>query len=115
MVDSLNGKERKELAKWIFFAIAAHPEIRSYTSISSEDINTSDKVVGELISRLLIVDCPDELKIANSSDPLAIQDSFGLVGQVAIQELMTNQGVMKSIAGYINYLDKEKINVLLVE
>jgi len=49
MVDSLNGKERKELAKWIFFAIAAHPEIRSYTSISSEDINTSDKVVGELI------------------------------------------------------------------
>ena len=29
LVDALNGKERKQLAKWIFFGIAAHPTISS--------------------------------------------------------------------------------------
>ena len=115
MIDALNGKERKQLAKWIFFAIAAHPEIKSYSSFTIKDINKSDKAIGKLITRLLTKDCPDELKIANKTDPLAIQKSFELVGQVAMQELMTNKNVMKAITNYAKYVDQKKINSLLTE
>lgn len=115
LVDALNGKERKNLAKWIFFAIAAHPEINSHSNASSKDIKNSDVYVGKLITRLLTVDCPHELKKANEFNPLAIQQGFELVGKVAMQELMTNQNVTKALTNYIKYADKDKINKILTE
>lgn len=114
-VDNLSGKERKNLATWIFFAVAAHPEIKSYARVSEKNINESDEYVGKLVTRLLTVDCPDQLKQAQSSDPLALRKAFGLVGQVAMQELMTNEDVMKSLTNYAQYADKEKINKVLTQ
>ncbi len=35
-VDSLNGKERKQLATWIYFAVAAHPEMKPFSNISPQ-------------------------------------------------------------------------------
>ncbi len=115
MVDALSGKERKQLAKWIFFAIASHPEIKSYSKATAEDIDETDEIIGKLITRLLTRDCPEELQAAYRSNPLALQRSFELVGQVAMQELMNEQSVMASITGYAKYTDLEKINLLLIE
>jgi len=113
MADNLNGKERKNLAKWIFFSIAAHPEIKPYSRASRQNVEESDQYVGKLITRLLTADCPGELKSASASDPLALQKAFEMVGQVAMQELMTNQEVMKTLTNYAQYADQEKINKLL--
>lgn len=115
LVDSLNGKERKELATWIFFAIAAHPEIKSYSSASDKAIKETDEFVGKLITRLLTEDCPRQLRKADKADPLALEQAFELVGKVAMQELMANQNVTKSITNYVHYLDQEKINKVLLE
>jgi len=59
--------------------------------------------------------CPDELQAANRADPQAIERSFELVGQVAMQELMGNQDVMTAITNYAKYADQEKINKILFE
>lgn len=45
--------------------------------------------------------------------PLAIQKAFEWVGKVAMQELMTDQGVMAAISNYVNYADQEKFGALL--
>jgi len=113
LIDNLSGKERKGLAKWIFFSIGSHPEIKSYSRAKPADIEKSDKFVGKLITRLLTVDCPEKLRTAYTSDPLAVKKAFGLVGRVAMQELMTNQEVMRTLTNYGNYADKDKINKLL--
>lgn len=115
LVDNLSGKERKSLAKWIFFSMAAHPEIKSYSNASQKDLKQSDEYVGKLVTRLLTQDCSNKLKKANSSDPMAVQKAFELVGQVAMQELMADQAVMKTLTNYANYADKEKINKILSE
>lgn len=113
LVDSLNGKERKELAKWIYFAIAAHPEMNSFSNITNKDRDNIDKYIGKLVTRLLAEDCSLELKAAQNSDPMAIQKAFELVGQVAMQELMANEGVMTRITSYVKYLDEDKISSAL--
>ena len=113
MVDTLNGKERKSLAKWIFLAISTHPEIKAYSKATADDINNSDKYVGKLITRMLTVDCPAELALANKSDPLAINKAFELVGRVAMQELMSNEETMQGLTNYAKYADQEKINAIL--
>jgi len=115
LVENLNGKERKNLAKWVFFAIAAHPEIKSYSSISDDNRIENDKYVASVIMRLLTENCPKELKTAYSVNPQAIVSSFELVGRVAMQELMTNENVTKSLSSYTKYADLEKVNKVLVQ
>lgn len=109
LVDNLNGKERKNLAKWIYLAMAAHPEIKSLSSANSNDIQKSDKYIGKLITKLLTINCPNELNKATKSNPNALEQGFGLVGKVAMQELMTNKKVTKALENYIKYTDLEKI------
>ena len=115
LIDNLNGKERKNLAKWVFFAIAAHPEINSYSKITPNNITESDEYIGNLITRLLTEDCPSEMKAAYKVNPQAIEKAFELVGQVAMQELMTNQAVTAAISSYVNYTDQERINKMISE
>ncbi len=115
MVDTLNGKERKNLARWIFLSMTAHPVIKPYSSASSKDIKESDQYIGKLITRLLTDDCPNELKVANKSDPQAVEKAFQLVGKIAMQEIMTNQETMDALTNYIKYADQEKINKVLSE
>jgi hypothetical protein len=113
LIDSINGKERKQLAKWIFFAIAAHPEISSYAKITPKDVNKTDQYIGGLITRMLVEDCPTQLKAAQQADPMAIRKSFELVGKVAMQELMTNKNVTSAITNYAKYADQKKIQAIL--
>ena len=115
LVDSLTGKERKQLAKWIYFAIAAHPEIRPYSNIDSGNRESTDKYIGGLMTRLLAENCASELKAAQKADPLAVERAFELVGKVAMQELMNDQSVMAAITNYAKYVDESKIKSLFAE
>ena len=115
LVDTLNGKERKTLAKWIFFGMGSHPEIKQFSKATPADIQQTDQYVGKLITRLLTIDCPNELKAAHHSDPLAVSKAFELVGKVAMQELVSNPETIKAISNYAIYADVEKISAILVE
>jgi len=115
LVDNLSGKERKELGKWVFFAIAAHPDMAAFSNATPTDIKTTDMYVGQLITRLLTENCPSELKKANDSDPRAVEQAFRLVGQVAMQELMTNQAVRDSLTNYAQFADMQKINAVFAK
>jgi hypothetical protein len=113
MVDNLDGKERKNLAKWVFFAMGAHPEIKSYLKVTPGDLRANDKYVGSLITRLLTVDCSDRLKTAYDADPSSVESAFEVVGKVAMQELMTSNEVNEALSTYIQFTDTAKIEKLL--
>jgi hypothetical protein len=115
LADSLNGKERKLLVKWIYFSMATHPELKANSIITEADRESSNKATGSLITRLFVQNCPKEAKLAQKSDPMAIQKAFEFVGQVAMQEIMTDQNVIAAIGSYIKYADQNKINALFVE
>ncbi|WP_047691700.1 hypothetical protein [Vibrio sp. ZOR0018] len=115
LLDSLNGKERKNLAKWIYFSIAAHPELNEFSNISKSDRTSIDKYTGQLVTRLLVEDCAQELVAAQKADPLAIEKAFEMVGQVAMQELMNSEDVTNAITNYLQYTDQDKLNQLFTE
>lgn len=111
LADALNGKERKSLAKWIFFGMSAHSSIEQYSNISAEDIETSDKYVGYLVTRLLTENCPAQARLAFEEDGTGgIEYAFRVVGQVAMQEIMTEPGVSQSLGAFEKYLDREKFS-----
>lgn len=113
LADNLSGKERKSLAKWIFFSIASHPEIKVYSRATPQDQKLSDQYMGSLITRLLTADCADALKKAYSADPMSVQKAFEVVGRVAMQELLNSPDVQRSISSYAQFADTEKIHKVL--
>ncbi|KGD64710.1 hypothetical protein Y5S_02076 [Alcanivorax nanhaiticus] len=111
LTESLNGKERKQLAKWVFLSISAHSTIKPYSSASPADIDDSNRYVGGLITRLLTDDCPSQARAAfEENGARAFEDAFRVVGEVAMMELMNEPAVGESMGAFEKYLDQEKFN-----
>ncbi len=115
LVDSVNGRERKVLVKWIFLSITAHPELEQYTKIESGDKERSDKETGALITRLFVKNCSAEIRAAKKVDPKASEKAYEFLWQVAMQELMSNQNVMAGFSSYLKYADKNGLNAILAD
>lgn len=111
LTDSMNGKERKNLAKWIFLGMSSHSIIKPYANVTENDLESSNKYVGELITRLITEDCPKQANTASKAmGSAAFEQAFKVVGEVAMQELMTEPSVGKSLGAFEKYLDQEKFN-----
>jgi hypothetical protein len=116
MVDSMTGKERKQIAQWLFFAMAAHPEMTNFSKITGEAKRDANEFVGKLITRLLTENCPVQTKKAMKEEGSeAMKSAFELVGKVAMQELMTNKEVTDSFSGFEKFLDKDKFKAVFYE
>jgi len=111
LTDSLNGKERKNLAKWIYFGMSRHSSINTYTKATEKDFDDINKYVGELITRLMTEDCPAIADAAlKEGGTAAFEYAFGIVGQVAMQELMAEPSVSQAMGAFEKYLDQEKFD-----
>jgi len=114
LADNTSGKDRKELAKWLFAAMTAHPEMKSLTSATSQDIHSASKSAGEIFTRLMADSCAKQVRDAvQTGGPAAIQAGFQVLGQLAMQELMTNAQVGAAMGVLDQYIDKARVDAAL--
>lgn len=112
--DSTTGKDRKDLAKWIFVSMSAHPEIRQLGAASPAAVDATQRTMGALVTRLMAENCPRELRAAFRSDgPSGAKAAFEYLGKMAMQELMADPQVNESVAGFEKYLDTAKVEKVL--
>lgn len=112
--DNTSGKDRKELARWIFLAMSAHPEIGSVSSATPEVRDNADKIMGATITRLITENCPKQTRAAIQQEGAAgMHSAFSALGQVAMMELMGNPDVAASMGGYMKYLDTKKLDAII--
>ena len=110
LADNTTGRDRKDLAKWLFLAMAAHPEITAYAAPDTAAASTeSAKTIGGLVTRLLTESCANEAKAAIKSGGSAFEAAFRKLGEVAMQELMTDKSVTTAIGRFEQYLDQDRI------
>jgi len=115
LADSTTGKDRKDLARWVFFAMAAHPEIKQYAApsiVSATD--ETDKLMASMFTRLLADSCLKQTQAAfKQGGPVAVQKAFETLGQLAMQELMSDTQVNVSMGAFQKYLDQGKLGKAL--
>lgn len=110
LADHTNGKDRKEMIRWIFIGIAAHPEMKSLSAVTAEEKFRSDKALGELATRLMSDDCGEVMrKAVEAEGPSAANEAFSSLGKVAMQELISNSEVNYAMSGFQKYMDDKKI------
>lgn len=109
VADNTSGRDRKDLAQWIFVAMTAHPDIKPLSSVTEANRDDIDKKLAALATRLMTDSCKVETKAAMRADGgAAIEAAFGALGELAMKELMTNSAVNASVSRYGKYLDKSK-------
>ena len=111
--DNTNGRDRKMLGKWIFLALAGHPEIRGFSKASPEDNERVSRELAELFMRLVTEDCAGEMRVlARMGGAEAFKLPFEHLGQIAMQELMGNPDVAANISAFERYIDGEKLEAI---
>lgn len=111
LTDSTNGRDRKELVKWIFLAMSKHPEISELASATPANDEESNRRVGKLVTRLLAEDCASEVKaMISEHGPGSLSQAFEVLGRVAMQELMTQPDVNAAFSGLDRFTDQARIN-----
>lgn len=115
VADNTSGKQRKELARWIFFAMASHPELKQYASPEvAASREPSDRTVAGLFEHLITEQCAGEANAAFTEHGTAgLQVAFEELGRLAMLELMSNPDTTASMSTFEKYLDREKISAVL--
>ena len=110
LADNTSGRDRKDLARWLFVAMGAHPDMRAIATISASAPQESSKTAGQLFTRLIAEACPDQAKAAvGAVGQVAFQAGFSMLGQLAMQELMTDRDVAAGMGLLEKYVDARKI------
>jgi hypothetical protein len=114
MADRTTGKDRKELAQWMFSAMAAHPSMRNLSNIDLETRRGIDQAMGRLVTRLVTEDCAKEAReLIDKEGGPALGGAFEALGRTAMQELMSDRGVAAAVGAFDAHLDKAKVAAAL--
>jgi hypothetical protein len=114
LTDGTTGKERKDLARWLFTAMAAHPEIKALSKVTETDTDQVTRAAAATFTKLLAETCARETKAAIAEGgPAALQAGFGLLGQMAMQELMSSPQVAAAMGGLEKHMDRARIEAAL--
>jgi len=111
LADNTTGKDRKELARWIFVAMSSHPELHKFINITAQERDEENKKLAAMVTKLMTESCRAQTKIVLEKDGQeGFKSAFAVIGQLAMQELMSNPEVSSSFTEYAKYLDKSKFN-----
>ena len=114
LTDGTTGKERKELARWLFTAMAAHPEIKTMSKVTEADEDQVTRAAAATFTKLLAGTCAKETKAAFAEGgSTALQVGFGVLGQMAMQELMSSPQVAAAMDGLEKHIDRENVEAAL--
>jgi hypothetical protein len=114
LADNTTGRDRKELARWIFAAMSSHPEMRDLSSVTAEGKEQVFRSAGNLVTRLLTENCRDPARAAMKAEgPSSFEAAFGTLGRLAMQELMSNGEVRTAVGSFERYVDRKKIEAAM--
>jgi hypothetical protein len=112
--DSTTGKDRKDLARWIFIAMASHPENKDLSNVTQAARDGADEAAARLFTALLAERCKAQAREAVQAEGQAgMVAAFQTLGALAMQELMTNPDVAAAVSGFERRIDRAKMEAAL--
>jgi hypothetical protein len=116
MVRTSNPADRAEFVKFLFSAMAQHPDVSSMANIPRRQMEATVKASGELIQRLLLQSCRSETQQAIRYEGMeAVFYSYQFYGQAMAAELFGNPMVAAKMKDLNNYLDADKFKAFAEE
>jgi hypothetical protein len=116
MLKTSTPADRAEFIKFLFSAMAQHPDVSSMANIPPRQFEATSKATGELIQRLLLQSCRSESHQAIRYEGMqAVFSSFQFYGQAMAAELFGNPIVAGKMRDLNKYLDADKFQAFAAE
>jgi hypothetical protein len=110
MVRTSSPADRTVFIRFLFAALAQHPDVAPLAKISPQQLDASLKDTGELIQRLMLQSCRTETEQAlRYEGPQTIVYAFQVYGQAMAAELFNNPAVSSKMKDMNKYIDTEKL------
>jgi hypothetical protein len=116
LVAKTGAADRTLLVKWVFGAMSTHPAVREMGETSEPVRRALAGDAAALFGRLMLEDCRAETVAAIRYDGVgAIQTSFGVLGEVAMADLMAHPNVSREMDSMASRLDRTRMEALMRE
>jgi hypothetical protein len=110
LVRATTAQDKVALVRWIFANAALHPEVKTISAVSPAQLSGFNKEAAQLVERLLTQDCKAQTSEAVKNEgAVVLQTSFRVLGEVAMNGLMTDPQVQKGFAEFSTYFDAQKL------
>ena len=106
LVTKTTNQEKKDLVKWIYVTISFHPQLNQMSNLNAEDVEMANIRVADYMTNVFAYKCNDELNQAIKYEgEESILYAFELLGELAMGELMQDEGVTAASELFIEYVD----------
>ena len=113
LVKSTSQDDKTALVRWVFAITSLHPGVADVAAMSAEMREQSDRTIAALFERLVTIDCRNESRDAiRYEGPQSFEQSFQVLGEVAMTELMAHSAVGAGFQAFTKYIDESKFEVL---
>jgi hypothetical protein len=110
LVIKTSESDKLTLVRWIFSAIAGADGVKDLTKVNEQQRETLARESAEIFTRLITKDCRTETGAAIKNDGAkAVETSFGVLGEIAMQGLMGDESVVKNMGRVDKYFDKKAL------
>lgn len=114
LVDSSTASDKATLVRWMFTAMALHPEVAGMSSVTPEQREDANKAVADVFMKLMTQTCLSETrKAVQYEGSSAVEKGFNALGQVAGREMFANPNVAQGMVHLQSYMDKERLRKAL--
>ena len=94
LVTKTTAQEKTDLVKWIYVTISFHPQLSQMSNLTAEDVEMANIRVADYMTNVFAYKCNDELNQAIKYEgEESVFHAFELLGELAMGELMQDQGV----------------------
>ncbi|MGY1459318.1 MULTISPECIES: hypothetical protein [unclassified Luteimonas] len=110
LVASVTAEDKTALVRWIFGAVASHPEVADIAQLTPESWLEISKNSASVFEKLIADKCAGESREAIINEGMAgYKSAFETLGATAVGGLMADPSVTAAIAGLDAHLSEEKL------
>ncbi|MBS98358.1 MAG: hypothetical protein CMI01_06740 [Oceanospirillaceae bacterium] len=114
LIESSTPSDKATLVKWMFTAMALHPDVASMSAVTPQQRDEANKDAARMFVNLMTETCLEQARKAiRYEGPVAVHQGFNAFGQVAGQELFANPEVAQGLTGLEKHMDLEKLESAL--
>ena len=90
------------------------PQLENVVTVDQAEKDAIDQRVAQLFVRLFTVDCAEEVRpLLAANDTRSLKMAFGMLGEVAAAELMSNPQANAALSGYVQYIPADAFEIFV--
>ncbi len=113
LVENTSDDDKIALAKWIFTVISVHPSAKTIATISDSDRTAVAQNTGAIFEELLADSCASQTtKAIKYEGNGALEASFKVLGEIAMNTLLTDAAVAAESQNFVKFVDEAKLQAV---